>query len=249
MCYNVQGVGWKEGKIFLTGFLILVLSLLASCAPIKLSRPKDFSEFYDQPLSAEVSSWLKEGPQSLSSELIRQVSREITGKTRRERLYQVVDYFWVHLQYDEWYNYQSFKRTADEILKDRVVGGCSDFALVKAALFRAVGIPSRLVLTANLDWLKKFRNNPLAVTTGHVFIEVYLEDSWYLVDSPYRNLFSNYNPMNIYYPHDGLFCLRGIDYWSLELRSVLQLNEAFAQLTAGMILDHYQPPEYVVHEL
>jgi len=212
-------------------------------------RPADFSVFHDQPLSPKETYWLKEGPQSLIDNKMARAVQTATGASRPERLYQILDFFRDHFTYDEWVNEQIFKRTAAEIFKDGTLGGCSDYALVQATLFKIVGIPSRLLLTANVDWLKKYRHNPLAIATGHVFVEVYLENAWHLVDGPYWQLFSNIQPTEIYYPHRGLFCTRGVDYWSLNLRSVKQLPMFLAKCSISSATEEYKLPDYMVSEL
>jgi len=217
--------------------------------PAKRLGTADFSRFRDRALPAETARWLMPGPQSQANDLILQASRKIDGRNRRERLYQAVEYVWTNFRYDNWLNDQMFQRTAARMFEDGILGGCSDFALVMVALFRAVGIPARLVLTANADWLKKYRANPLAIVNGHVFIEVFLEDHWHLADPTYRKLFIGYEIANPFYPRGELFCLRGVDYWSLGLESVEQLNRTYARITASSIPERYRDPNYAVHEL
>ena len=189
------------------------------------------------------------GPQTEANDLILQASREIDGRNRRERLYQAVEYVWTNFRYDNWLNDQMFQRTVVRMFEDGILGGCSDFALVMVALFRTVGIPARLVLTANTDWLEKYRANPLAIINGHVFIEVFLEHRWHLVDPTYRKLFVGYEIATPFYPRGELFCLRGVDYWSLGLENVEQLNSTYARITASLIPERYRDPNYVAHEL
>lgn len=65
---------------------------------------------------------------------------------------------------------------------------------MEIALFRALSIPSRMVVTCNVDWIELFKRDDLSLSEGHSFIEVFLEDRWHLVDSTYRVLFSGYDP-------------------------------------------------------
>ena len=230
--------------------LILAILLgLSACAQVKPPQPPDFSKFEDQPLPLEAIQWLNPGPQTKINDLILQVSNSIKGQNRRERLYQVQFYIWDTFRYDVWLNDIMLQRTAAQLFEEKTLGGCSDFALAKVALFRAVGIPARLVLTANTDWLKKYRLNPLTITTGHVFIEAYLEDRWLLVDSTYRKLFAGYDLTDENYPRGELFCLRGADYWSLNLRNVEQLNSTYAQLAVAMAPEKYRAPKYEEYQL
>jgi len=94
-------------------------------------------------------------------------------------------------------------------------------------LFRALGIPARLVITANAQWMAEYRDNPLVMPRGHVFIEAFLEDRWYLVDSTYRLLFKNYRPANPYYPRGEFFFDRCQDFWEIEIYQVEDMENRF----------------------
>jgi transglutaminase-like putative cysteine protease len=142
-----------------------------------------------------------------------------------------------------------FTRTADQLFKDKVLGGCSDFALAEVALFRALEIPSRLVITANVDWILRYKKDPLYLTTGHVFIEVYLEDRWYLVDSTYRFLFSGYNRELKSYPRREYLCVKGVDYWEMGFAEVASFIEVAGELANRFQEDWYKDPDYIQQKI
>jgi hypothetical protein len=171
------------------------------------------------------------------------MANEISGRNRRERLYKAMRKIWQVFAYDGWLNEVKFSRTADELYKSRALGGCSDFALVEITLFRAVGIPARMILTANVDWVEQRKRDELAPVEGHSFIEVFLEDRWYLVDSTYRWLYSAYDPKRPGFPHGEVFCMRGKDFWDMGLRNAGDLK----RLMGAFALAHeggYQDPRY-----
>ncbi len=91
--------------------------------------------------------WLEGGAQSTVTPRIVEEAKGISGKNRRERLFRAMVHVWRSFSYDGWLNAEAFHRTADELFESRILGGCSDFALVEIALFRALGIPSRMVVT------------------------------------------------------------------------------------------------------
>ena len=211
-------------KHFLCCFLIFSLVSCATSGQIA-RKPIDFAQFHDKNLPADVSAWLESGKQSEVTPAISTVASQITGLNRRERLYKAIDYIHENFIYDNWYSDKAFTRTADELFKSGTLGGCSNYALVAATLFRALEIPARMVLTANVDWMLAYRKNNLLISTGHVFIEAYLEDCWCLVDPTYRIVFTDYDPASHNYPRGEHFCLRGKDYWESGITDISKLNK------------------------
>jgi len=69
-------------------------------------------------------------------------------------------------------------RAVDEILESGFVTGCTDYALVAAALFRASNIPAVYVETFRRKWLE---GNEKFIE-GHIFVEIYLNNRWLIVD-------------------------------------------------------------------
>jgi transglutaminase-like putative cysteine protease len=231
-------------KRFLVGLLLLLFPAIAGCAHTLLtSPPMDFDQFQDGPIPQEAVTWLEAGEQSALSQAMASIAKKIEGKNRRERLYNAAVFIGKNLPVDRWYNDSSFSRTADELVDRRVLGGCSDFALVQIALFRAQSIPSRMVVTANVDWIHQFRRDRLSMTEGHCFIEVYLEHGWFLFDSTFRWLYSGYDPTRTSYPHGEIFCARGRDFWDMGIRT----NEDFDSLLRRLATKFdgvYEDPQY-----
>lgn len=228
---------WYYAKHSFCYFLILSF---VSCATLgQITRKSiNFSQFCDKPLPINVSDWLEYGKQSKVTPAISAITSQISGLNRRERLYKAIDYIHNNFIYDNWYSDKAFTQTADELFKTRILGGCSNFALVTVTLFRALEIPARVVLTANVDWMLAYRENNLLISTGHVFIEAYLEDRWYLVDPTYRIIFLDYDPGSHSYPRREYFCLRGKDYWESGITDVSKLNEVMEK-TARIFKEEY----------
>jgi transglutaminase-like putative cysteine protease len=211
-------------------------------------HPSDFSDLKDRPIPEHIVVWLEGGEQTRGTALITAEAQRITGKNRRERLYLAMAYIWSNFRYDSWLNTVAFSRTAHELFESKSLGSCSDFALAQIALFRSVGIPSRMVITANVDWMDQYRHDPLAMSEGHSFIEVFLEDRWHLVDSTYRWLFYDYDPDVLDYPHGERFCKRGKDFWDMGIRNIQDFDELLrgkAAIYAGDFVD----PRYPKHPL
>lgn len=67
------------------------------------------------------------------------------------------------------------KRTANQIITDGFVTGCSDRAIVFIALVRALNIPIRWVETV-------IGGNKHGFHNGHVFVDINIDGKWYLYD-------------------------------------------------------------------
>lgn len=239
---------WHRVKIPLA---ILNAGLLfsPSCVGIPTTwNANDFSKFKDEEVSEDVAIWLESGKQSAITNRIGDEARGIAGSNRRERLFRVMGHIWRTFSYDPWLNAVAFSRTAEELFISRALGGCSDFALVEITLFRALGIPSRLVITANVDWMHSYSTDPLAMSEGHSFIEVFLEDKWYLVDTTYRYLFSDYDQESMSYPHGEYFCRRGKDFWDMGIKSLPDADQVLRS-TASNYKAGFREPRYPKHPL
>jgi hypothetical protein len=77
------------------------------------------------------------------------------------------------------------KVTVDELLESRRLGGCHDHGLVYAAVARELGYPAVMVRTSSIVWIKQFKTSgeEAKPRIGHVFVEVYLDNKWILIDS------------------------------------------------------------------
>jgi len=233
----------KKIKFFIATAFFAVF-LFSGCAHlVDMGYPFDFARFHDSPLPEDVAFWLRGGGQSMTTAKIETEARKISGKTRRERLFKAMRHMWQYFTYDRWLKTRAFVRTAGELYESGVLGGCSDYALAQITLFRAVGIPSRMVVTANVDWMYQYVKNPLTMTEGHSFIEVFLEDRWYLVDSTYRYFFSEYVPVSVSYPHGEYLCKKGVDFWDIGIKSLDDMDRLLRDVALNYQGD-FQEPAY-----
>ena len=88
--------------------------------------------------------------------------------------------------------------TASQILTQGTVTGCTAYATAFATLARAKGIPSIIVNSAKYDWIGSGCN--LDFVQGHLFVEVFIEEEWYLVDSTSGMLYQDYDRGNWFLP-------------------------------------------------
>lgn len=128
---------------------------------------------------------------------------------------------WIHKnlkrELDEEYKSEHFrKRTATEIIESGKLTGCTDYALVFLALIRASGIDAKYVEAIEVDWLKDGGNQ----IKGHIFAEVKLKDSWYIVDPQAAVIKAWYGKRYEIYA-------RGEDSWDIGIKNFDELKEKF----------------------
>ncbi|MBF0513502.1 MAG: tetratricopeptide repeat protein, partial [Desulfovibrionaceae bacterium] len=169
----------------------------------------------------------------------------IAGGDDGERICRAMRYVGENLAYDPDGNREQFTKTAAGLFQSKILGGCSDFALAEMALFRAMGFPARLALTANVKWIKLWRENSLAVGNGHSFVEVFLDGRWRLADPTSFVLYDGYDPAQKNLPSGEIAMARGQDFASLGIASVDQANALLRQ-TAATYAGDYRDPELPV---
>jgi Transglutaminase-like superfamily len=87
-------------------------------------------------------------------------------------------------------------RTVDQIIADQTTNAnCADNALVFGALARAAHIPAVWVKTMDIDWIREFVRDPDHPRSwrGHVFLELFLDGKWRLLDAASFTLYDEYN--------------------------------------------------------
>ena len=89
-----------------------------------------------------------------------------------------------------------FSETVDSIIERNTLSGCTDYGLVFAALCRAKGIPSIFVQAGRIDWIDEMVKGIDKRITGHILVEVFVQNNWYLVDSTSGKIYLNYDRNN-----------------------------------------------------
>jgi len=179
--------------------------------------------------------------QAAPSAEIAAVAASITDQENSARICRAMRYVGENLAYDPDGNREQFTKTAAGLFADKILGGCSDFALAELALFRAMGFEARLALSANVKWIALWRENPLAIGNGHSFIEVFLDGRWHLVDPTYFILYDGYDPKQNNLPSGEIAMARGRDFASLGIDSVDQANAMLRGAAAGYGDDYRDP--------
>jgi hypothetical protein len=147
----------------------------------------------------------------------------------RKTVERVFDYIDAEFEYDINMSIHLASRSAEALFHDRRLGDCSDFALVGATLFRALGYSSRLVVVVDAGWIDRLKSHPDAIPTGHVLVEVYFDGRWLLVDVIRRTAKWGHDPAE--WPGDGpyLFCRRGFEFVEMGIRNAGDMKQVLLE--------------------
>ena len=147
--------------------------------------------------------------------------------------------------------------TVEQLLQERRMGGCHDWALVYAAAARQLGYPAVIVDTMSIAWAKDYVSGKKTSYFGHVFVEVYADGKWLLVD-PTNNWVAadGYDPANPVIPLKGsiagennegygfyVMC-KGLDSWDYDIHSNADLQELMRNTADQVSLSSLSYPAY-----
>lgn len=137
---------------------------------------------------------------------------------------------WLHRDFENWRAGGSTigAITAGQLIEQHKLGGCHDYGLVFAAAARQLGYPAVMVDAADLLWMRRAAAGKQGSYKGHVFVEVYLEGRWMLIDSTNGwYIPDGYDPANPLLPvGDGFYVIRkGLDTWDYDIHSNQELQQ------------------------
>lgn len=148
--------------------------------------------------------------------------------------------------------------TVDQLLEERRLGGCNDHGLVYASVMRELGYPAVMVFTASIAWMELHQADEAQQYIGHVFVEVYLDGRWVLIDSTNGwYVEEGYDPSNPAIPLQGSIAgsseevygfyvtHKGIDQWDLGIRSPQDRFAMMEEAANQVVLDAIEYPDYV----
>jgi hypothetical protein len=165
---------------------------------------------------SEIEKYLQSGEQTQFTTEVRKITLTFEGDMT-ERVSQIFN--WMDSLDLKKSDKVFRKRTADQIVEDGYITGCTDAGLVFVALARASGIPTKYVETIDKIWLKEGGSS----VQGHIYAEVYNEEdkSWTWVD-PMRKMIGT-QPIE-----DGRVVFKeGLDSWSIGIKDFESLKAAF----------------------
>jgi hypothetical protein len=165
---------------------------------------------------AKPEEYIVVSPSFGDAKRIRQVASSLKKATPEQTLVAIGTWINSNLRYDDKAAYAW--RNFDDALNTKVYGGCADHALVFAALVRACGIPAVFVKTMDADWIREFRTTGTSQSwRGHVFLEVYLNGKWNLLDAAAMQLYDQYDPAMRLLPGNRYAYDKGADPYALLL--------------------------------
>ncbi len=124
-------------------------------------------------------------------ERIRAIAAPLTASRPERSLAAIGRWISANLRYDDKAAYAW--RDCGAIVDSKAYGGCADHALLFGALARAAGIPTVWVKTMDADWIREFRAAGSCTSwRGHVFLEVYLDGRWRLLDAQEPRIYDDY---------------------------------------------------------
>lgn len=147
--------------------------------------------------------------------------------------------------------------TVDQLLKERRLGGCHDYGLVFAAVARELGYPAVMARTVSLAWVKRSQARQKGTHVGHVFVEVYLNGKWVLIDSTNGYYVEDgYDPADAVIPLKGRIAgstdetygfyveRKGIDTWAFGIHSPAESNRVMNTFGRQLRLEDIEYPDY-----
>ena len=142
---------------------------------------------------AEPDRYLVLHPSFGDPDKIRQLAAPLRADSAEKTFDRIGRWITKTLKYDANAAYEY--RDVDAACKAKVYGGCADHAIVFTALARACGIPAVFVKTMDVDWIREFRTTGTCkVWSGHVFLEVFVNGKWRLLDASAMQLYDDYTP-------------------------------------------------------
>jgi hypothetical protein len=149
--------------------------------------------------------------------------------------------------------------TVEELLESRRLGGCHDHGLVYAAVARELGYPALMARTSSIAWMEGFQAGKKGPHIGHVFVEVFLDGRWVLIDSTNGwYVEEGYDPTDPVIPLKGPIAgsneeiygfyveRKGIDTWGFGIHSPEESTKAMDELANRLDLGSIEYPEYTI---
>jgi hypothetical protein len=151
------------------------------------------------------------------------------------------------------------RSTINQLMEEKNLGGgCHDHALVFASICRHFGFPAIMVDTAGIQWAYDYvEGRSGGWLIGHVFVEVYVNNNWILIDSTGGAYVEDYDPCNPVIPmtcsmeSKGFFVLlKGLDPEEYGITSQGDfLGEKMIEFALNVESIDMQFPEYTFQNL
>lgn len=148
-------------------------------------------------------------------------------------------------------NTKKFACTSEEIFERKTFSGCSDIGLAISAILRMKGIPTIYVESAKIEWIGYVHKNDVRqeFMQGHIFLEIYLNDKWYLYDPTFHLVYDNYDYMNFFLPRGYYAFAKALNCHEFDVHSVADEKKVGKEVIKDFAISAYKEPNYSVVDL
>lgn len=137
-------------------------------------------------------------------------AQELKGNSDLVTIRNVLNWMDSNLKYDpdRAYSWRNF----DQAIKEKTYGGCADQGIVCGVLLKGAGIPAIWVKTMDVPWIWDFKKDrEFESWSGHVFLEVYVDAKWMLLDPGAEMIYTDYSPKSRILPGNRFAYHKGND--------------------------------------
>lgn len=135
---------------------------------------------------------------------------------------------------------KKFSRTSSEIFESKTFSGCSDIGLAIAPILRYKGIPTVYVESAKMSWINNMEQRCME---GHIFLEIFINNKWYLYDPTFRCVYSDYDYNNPCLPREYYVFAKALNCHELNVFDVnSERNLAKSFFENNQVI--YDEPDY-----
>lgn len=187
--------------------------------------------------------------QSKMSETMIEFVKSIPEINKIEDLKALDKKFYEYFARDK--NTKKFKFTAEQIFDRRTFSGCSDIGLAISPILRYKGIPTIYVESASIEWIKDVQedNENKELMRGHIFLEIYLNNKWYLYDPTFHLVYDDYDYNNLCLPRDYYVFAKSMNSFDLDVHSVNDEKELASRVLKNFDISTYTNPNYKEYNL
>lgn len=240
----------KMSKKSFVVFVVVLLFILQSftSSTYSMDNQEVFKGYFINPEYDNLELFLQTGTQTKAYDIVKERSREINDNKDISTLAEI---------FREVTNISNVKsedpdRFYDnvEYIYERGLTGCTDYGLVFAALAREKGIPTVFVQAAKADWVydAQQNNGRHIYVRGHIFVEVYINGYWYLVDSTAGKAFISYDRNNFNLPNGYIAFAKSLEVLDVN-NGASHTREEKTKVFADFDLDTYEDPMYEYYDI
>ena len=113
------------------------------------------------------------------------------------------------------------------------------------------GIPTVYVESAQIEWIKDVQENneDKELMRGHIFLEIFLNNTWYLYDPTFHLVYDNYNCENLFLPRGFVAFAKSLNCHELGIHSVKDEKKIGTEAIIDFDITEYNEPNYEVIDL